>query len=249
MLREKLEEARAGHGGVFLLAGEPGIGKTRTLREFVESVRELGLPVFSGGCIESDGGPPYGPWTQALEVYEGGPTGAAIEPALVSALSIVAQLVPALRDRIPEGFRPAPLNAQEEGARLRQAVHLVLSTLAGQRGGLVLVLEDLHWADSDSLELLSFVARGVVRSNILILATYRDTDLGLGPSRQLVKVLSELRRLPECDSTTLLGLNRAEVAELLRGSVAQELSGSVVDAIHAESDGNPSTPASCAGTS
>jgi hypothetical protein len=208
LLSEKLEEARAGHGGVFLLAGEPGIGKTRTVREFVESAQEFGLPVFSGGCVEAEAGPPYGPWAQALETYAGSPTSAPIEPALLSAQSIARQLIPALWDRIPEELRPAPLNAQEERSRLRQAVHLLLSTLAHQQGGLVLVLEDLHWADSDSLELLSFVARGVVGSRILLVATYRDTEPASGSSSHLGKVLDELRRLPECDSTTLLGLRR-----------------------------------------
>jgi DNA-binding CsgD family transcriptional regulator len=238
MLGDKLEEACAGHGGVVLLMGEPGIGKTRTVREFVGSVRKRGLPVFWGGCIESEAGPPYGPWAGALKAYTDSQTGAAHEPAVLSAQSIVGQLVPELRDRIPDVFRPAPLSAQEERARLQQAVHVLLTTVAHERG-LILVLEDVHWADSDSLELLSSLARGVVDSRILIVVTYRDTDLALGASPHLVKVLGELHRLPECDSTRLLGLSRPEVGQLLRGAVEGELPNGLVDVIHADSDGNP----------
>ncbi|MFN2130808.1 MAG: ATP-binding protein, partial [Anaerolineae bacterium] len=177
-LREGFDEACAGRGSLILLAGEAGIGKTHLAREFAGHARQRGALVLWGRCFEGEWQPPYGPWATALDEIVRIADADLLRQELGPAAPTLAQLVPGIRALLP-GIADAPSLSPDEGRyRVYDAAVRFLSRVA-QRTPLVLVLDDLHWADSDSLQLLRYAARSVGRSRILILGTYRDPELGV----------------------------------------------------------------------
>jgi len=169
--------ASRGHGSLVLVAGEAGIGKTRLADQALRA-RDDGRLVLWGSCSEGDGAPPFWPWTEAMR-------------PLIGAMAMPPEIVALLPGLAPEGaVRPA------EGAdeiRFR-AFNLVADLLddVGRRRPVAVVLDDLHWADPSSLELLRTVARRSGTSHYVVVGTYRDTDVEL--EHPLHPLLSELAR-------------------------------------------------------
>ena len=166
-----------GEGRLLLVSGDPGIGKTRTVEQLATYAGVRGARVLWGRCHETEGAPPYWPWSEAIRAYvrEADPVG--LRWQLGSRAADVAQIVPELRERLGDlGEAPA---IDTEQARFR-----IFDSLAGFLGGvsqsrpLMLVLDDLHWADEPSLLLLRFVARRLADTGLLIVGTYRDVELG-----------------------------------------------------------------------
>ncbi len=226
------EQARSGTGGVVLLAGEPGIGKTRTAEEFVAAARVAGARVLSGWCHEGEGAPAYWPWVQVLrsfasELGERGAPRASFEE--------IARLVPELAGE--PLARRAALVADGPEARFRfyDGVAAFLRA-ASLREPLVVFLDDLHWADTSSLGLLAFVAREIRESRMLIVGTYRPEDAS---RPALSQALAELARRPEHERIALEGLCREEVAQLVARSGRVDPEPALVDAICERTDGNP----------
>ena len=155
MLRECLAEALAGRGGLVLIGGEAGIGKTALAEATGREAAERGALVLIGRCYDGTETPPYGPWTELLE-----------------------QLPPA-PDLPPPPAIAAPggaMGGAGSQAALFAQVRDFLAALAGRRP-LALLLDDLHWADPASLDLLRFLARQVGGLPVLLLVTYRDDEL------------------------------------------------------------------------
>jgi eukaryotic-like serine/threonine-protein kinase len=246
-LRASLGRAIAGSGGVALLVGEAGIGKTWIAREFVREAQQDGAIVLWGRCFEGEWQPPYGPWVEALAELVGGLGRVGrvdgIEPEhlrreLGAGAAPLGQLVPELHTALPDLPPPVPLRPDEMRLRLYEAVTRVLRT-APRNQPIVLVLDDLHWADRDTLQLLWYVARSGHRSRLLIVGVYRDPDPDFGPTHPLHDTLAILRHEASYEHIAVSGLDYPEAAAYLAQAAGQGLPRSLVQAIYAETDGNP----------
>ena len=231
-----LEGAFAGRGGLILLAGEPGIGKSRLADALAEQAWARGAGVLVGRCWEAGGAPAYWPWIQALRILIGDTEPEALRAQLGTGAADLAQLIPELRERLPKLPEPPPLEGEGARFRLFEAVGSFLTSAAGARP-LVVVLDDLHAADEPSLLLLRYVARGLHDSRLLVVGAYRDVDPTLRDP--LTTALAELVREAHTTQIGLRGLSAANVAEYVELSTAIEPASGLVDAIHAGTEGNP----------
>jgi DNA-binding SARP family transcriptional activator len=231
-----LDDALRGRGGLYLLAGEPGIGKSRLAEELAARARARGARVLVGRCWEAGGAPAYWPWVQSLRglVRDRDPERLRVE--LGPGASEVAQLVPELREILPD--LPEPRWLESEGARIRLFDAVSAFLLAASRAQpLVLVLDDLHAADEPSLLLLQFVARELADSRLLVLGAFRDVDPTI--VGQLAATLAELAREPTVHRLTVNGLDEASVGRYIEVTAGDAPDSELVDAIYAETDGNP----------
>ncbi|MFZ0889524.1 MAG: AAA family ATPase, partial [Candidatus Binataceae bacterium] len=235
-LLKKLDETRGGRGAMVMLVGEPGIGKSRTCEQFAESVRRRDALVLSGRCYEGEWAPPFGPFAEAIAEYARITEPETIRRELGFGGPPLARLVPALRERLPDLGEPASLAPEEERFRLLDGVSQLLIAVS-TRAPLVLVLDDLHWADRGTIAMLRHVARFIARHRILLLGAYRDVELDR--QHPLADALGALRRETEYERIVLKGLDTGEVGELLKTVVDQEVPEALVKAISAETDGNP----------
>ena len=230
-----LDDAMAGRGRIVLLAGEPGIGKSRLTDELIGEARARGARTLVGRCWEAGGAPAYWPWVQSLRSHVRETEGATLRSQLGAGAADLAQLLPELRELAPP---PDPQAAESDGARFRlfEAVSAFLRR-AAEAGPLVLVLDDLHAADEPSLLLLRFLAREIADSPLLVLCAYRDVDPAL--QDPLTSALAQLVREPCTDQVTLTGLDEPAVTQFIELTTGSEPTTSLVRAIHGETDGNP----------
>src|SRR3712207_2226802 len=198
----------AGDGRLVMLVGEPGIGKTRLAQELAAEAERQGCLVLWGRCWESEGAPAFWPWIQIIGGYARTQEPAALQRALGPAAADIAQLVPEVRALLPD--LPAPAPTEPEAARFR-LFGGITAFLTGQAldQPLVLILDDLHWADKPSLLLLQFLARELGDSRMLVVGTYRDTDLDR--QHPLAEALTSLRREPVFERLPLAGLGEEDV--------------------------------------
>ncbi len=235
-LDRRLEEARGGRGGVAMLVGEPGIGKTRTLEEFAEAARGQEAVVLWGRCYEGEAARPYGPFAEAIAEYVRSAELETLRADLGLGAAPLARLVPLLRERLPDLPEPAPLQPDEERTRLIDAVTQFLLAVA-ERTPTVLVLDDLHWADAGTVALLRHVARFAARGQLLVIGAYRDVEVGR--EHPLADVLGVLPRETTYDQLALAGLEPAEVQELLGSLADHDVPAEFVAAVARETSGNP----------
>ena len=187
-LREAVDSALSGRGSLQLLVGEPGIGKTRASEELATYARVSGARVYWGRCREDEGAPAYWPWVQAVRAYARDADPVALAWQLGAGAPEVAQLVPEVAEKLD--VEPASgLDSEEARFRLFDSVTSLLLAAARDRP-IVIVLDDLHWADEPSLLLLRFAARELASSGLLILGTYRDVELGR--HHPLARMLGEM---------------------------------------------------------
>ncbi|PKB63658.1 MAG: hypothetical protein BZY80_06220 [SAR202 cluster bacterium Io17-Chloro-G2] len=235
-LKACLEDALSGRGRLATLVGEPGIGKTRTAQELATYAGLRGARVLWGRSYEEQGVPPYWPWVQAIRSYvrESDPEQLSSEMGAGSA--DIAEVVSDVRDRLP-GLPPAPkLEPEQARFRLFDSITAFLKT-ASQRQPLVLVLDDLHWADQPSLMLLQFVARELGGARLLIIGTYRDMEL----SRQhpLAEALGELTRERLFQRVLLRGLAQEDVGRFIEMAAGVTPPSALVTSVHTQTEGNP----------
>lgn len=231
-----LEAALLGRGSVFLVGGEPGIGKSRLVDELSNRARALETDVFWGRCWEAGGAPAYWPWVQALRAYLHARAGDGDRVDIPAPAPEVVHLLPELRDLLPE--LPARDAPDSESARFRLFdATTSFVRRAAEKQPLVLVLEDLHAADTPSLLLLQFMAGEIASSRLLVIGTYRDIELGHG--HPLASVLVELGREPATQTLLLRGFGETDVATLIESIAGVSPSRRVTAAIHAGTGGNP----------
>jgi tetratricopeptide (TPR) repeat protein len=231
-----LEEALGGEGRLFLLSGEPGIGKSRLADELVIRARERGARVLWGRCWEAGGAPAYWPWVQALRAYVREGRSDDIRAQLGAGAPDIAQMLPDVRELFPDLADPPSLDPESARFRLFDAVTYFL-TAAAREQPLVLLIDDLHAADEPSLLLLQFVARELTNASILIIGTYRDLDASWQPS--FVSSLAELTRAGATRRLDLRGLSENDVQRVIEGVTGISPPAPLVAAIHERTEGNP----------
>ncbi len=212
VLRDHLDAIRAGSGRVVLVEGEPGVGKTRLAEAVATDATAWGFLALWGRCVEGGGAPPLWPWAQVLRA-----AGDDREPAAL----------------VPDHARRDPQVAR---GQLNGRVTDLLRECARARP-LLLVLDDLQWADEASLSLLEFLAAQLADARILVIGTYREVDLPHSP--RLTGTLGVLARLPGADRVALRGLTVGEVAGLIRAHTGTEPAHGVATVVHRRTEGNP----------
>ena len=231
-----LDDAIAGHGRLFLLVGEPGIGKSRLAEELTAVARARGARMLVGRCWEAGGAPAYWPWVQALRAYVREADPDALRAVMGAGAPYIAQIIPELRVHFPD--LPEPPGLDSEGARFRlfDAVSEFVRN-ASQSRPIALVLDDLHAADMPSLLLLQFLARELGSMRILVLGAYRDVDPI--PGEPLTEMLANVVSEPVTRRLRLRGLSERAVAEYIERTASDIASPSLVGALHEETEGNP----------
>ncbi|MFD8806399.1 AAA family ATPase [Streptomyces sp. NPDC059597] len=229
-LRDALARAAQGEPQALLLGGEAGVGKTRLTEEFGALAAARGAVVARGGCVEIGAdGLPFAPFSGALRTLR-----AALPDPFADAANgqeaELARLLPEL------GESTAAHRPDEQGtARLFELTARLLERASAERT-VVLVLEDLHWADTATRHLLAYLFRTLRTGRVLLLATYRSDDIHRRhPMRPL---LAELDRLRTVRRLELARLTREEVGRQIAGILAAEPDPRQVDAIFERSDGN-----------
>lgn len=236
-LQGALENALSNRGRLVMLAGEPGIGKTRTAHELATHAAGLGVQVLWGRCYETPGAPPFWPWVQIIRSYSRGGDAEDLRAQMGDGAADIAEIVPDVREQLP-GILPASPLADPEQARFRffDSVTTFLQR-AARRQPLLIILDNLHWADRPSLLLLEFLTREIGESRILMLGTYRDSEV----SRQhpLFETLGELSRDRLQYRIALRGLKREEVGQFLALAVGEPPIEDLVESVHQRTEGNP----------
>ncbi|MDX6273783.1 MAG: hypothetical protein QOJ92_993 [Frankiales bacterium] len=221
-----------------MIAGEPGIGKTRLATAFAEKVHADGAIVMYGRCDEETV-VPYQPIVEAVGEYARTLTDSELAALVRTAGPELGRFLPGVGERLAS---PASLRAQEpetERFHLFEAVARLLAAIGGTRP-VVVVLDDLHWADKPSLLLLRHLLRSGHGGTLALVGTYRETDLDR--RHPLSEALAELRRTDAYQRILLRGLSLDEVTALLAGVAEHEVSGrglELAGALHRETEGNP----------
>lgn len=237
-LTAMLAEAARGHGAVALVAGEPGIGKTRLVEELVAQAAEQGARPLWGRCYEGEGVPAFWPWLQILRGELRELARGAAPAALPASAADLLPLLPELATLLPAGTPPAEPDPDPASARFRLfAAAGELLTAAAGRGPLLLLLDDLHWADVPTLSLLQFLAAELAGVPLLVVGTYRDVEVGR--DHPFAPVLTRLRRTRGFRQLALDGLSPEAVAELLAALGAAGASADYAQALCRHTDGNP----------
>jgi DNA-binding SARP family transcriptional activator len=219
---------------VVLLAGEPGIGKTRLAAETSRRAHDSGAIVLGGRSAEETLAP-YEPFLQALQHYV---ASAPIERLRVQARehgAEVSRLVPELRRRAPDLPLPAEGDPATERYRLFEAIAGLLAELSAG-APVLLVLDDLHLADKPTLLLLVHLARAPATARVRILGTYRSTEAAAGAFAEALGQLRAERLVTELELT---GLSEPETAALVEVLTSERGTPAFVQALHAETEGNP----------
>jgi len=235
-LRRGLDDALSGRGRLLLLVGEPGIGKTRTASELCTYARLRGAQALIGRCYEGEGAPAYWPWVQAIRSYVEGCDAVELQSEMGPGAADIAQVVSAVHVKLPGLTAPPPIEPDQARFRLFDSITTFLKN-ASRRQPLVLLLDDLHWADKASLLLLQFLARDLAGARLLVLGTYRDVELGR--QHPLAQTLAELARAQTGTRVLLRGLGEPEVAHYIEMTAGSTPSDALVAAVFRETEGNP----------
>ncbi len=219
------------------LVGEPGIGKTRTAQGLGTYASMRGGQVLWGRCYEGGGAPPYWPWVQAIRSYVTERDAATVRQAMGSTASVISEIVPDVKERLPDVQPPQQLgDAESARFRLFDSIATFLKTASATQP-MVLMLVDLHWSDRPSLMLLEFVARELGNSHLMIVGNYRDVDLNR--RHPLSITLGELTRERLYDRVVLRGLQKHDVRRFIEVAAGIEPSDALVDVVHTQTEGNP----------
>lgn len=228
------DSARRGQGQIVMIAGEAGVGKTRLVEEVAAQVRDAA--VFFGHCSEMEGSPPYQPFVEIARNWLASVSLADLHEQLGDTAPVMATLVPEIHHLIPDLLPLAPLRPDQEQLRLMHSFTRFVGRASAARPWL-LILEDLHWADQASLQLLHHLARHAITMSLLIVGTYRDVELE--PRHPLHGLLQSLSRSPAYRYVSLDRLDQDAVRLLLEQIWQPDVPEAWVTAIYQHTGGNP----------
>jgi len=239
-LKEALEGALSGRGALAMLAGEPGIGKTRLAEEFGVYAGLRGAQLLTGRCYEVGASLPYRPFYEAFRQYARSRPDEELRSQLGPGAPEIATLVSEIRARFPDIEEAPKLDPDAERLRLFESVAEFLHNASLARP-IVLHLDDLHWADKPSLLLLQHLAERTTGDRLLILGAYRDVELDR--THPLSSALGALRRLPNHRRVLLRGLSQESVVDLLTiidpSEAGADRRRTLAAALYKETEGNP----------
>jgi len=233
-LDQMLEAARQGRGGLVLLGGEPGVGKTRLASEILEDGRARGMLALAGHAYEEE----TAPWMTSREILQEMvrllPAGD-LRRMLGDNASELSRLLPELRRLFADIPEPEELPPQQQRRHLFNGVVEFLGR-ASATTPMVMLLDDLHWADESSLLLLEHIAARLAEMRILMVGTYRDAEADMGAA--FTKTLAALVRQRQAERLQVKQLDEAAVAALVRALAGSEPPLPLAKAIHRETEGN-----------
>lgn len=231
LLFDRLDRAIAGEGRVVLLGGDAGVGKSRLVRDLKQEATIRQVRVIEGRCSSTESSVPYAPFMDALRFRISRGESEAVAQVLGPLRAILAPLFPQLEGR--------PSSSEQAGEKDRERpfelIFRVLERLASDP--MLLVLEDVHWADQTSLELLLHLAHRATSVRLLLVATYRSDELHA--AHPLRKLLGAMARDRVGEEMRLLPLTPQQTAEMLRGMLRAEPDAAFTAAIWKRSEGNP----------
>ncbi len=240
-LNRAVDEALGGHGSLVMLAGEPGIGKTRLAQRAGEYGGLRGAQMLLGQCHETQGGVPYLPFIEAIRQHVQVRADEDLRDQLGSVGPAVARVVSEVTTRLE--IEPAPAGDPESD---RQKIFDGIATFlvnVSKADPVILVLDDLHWADRPTLMLLQHLARRLAGSRVLVIGTYRDMELDR--RHPLSEALGSLRRDPGFERILMRGLTAEDVFALFQAQAQgarigdAEQAAQLAAAVHRETEGNP----------
>jgi class 3 adenylate cyclase len=242
-LHAAVDAALSGNGSLVMVVGEPGIGKTAVCEQLATYVALRGGKTLVGHCYEEGSlSLPYLAFVEAMRSYVLARDPDGLKDDLGSGASDVARIVSEIRDRVDVEIRPAG-DPEDDRWRLLQAVTGFLRSASSVQP-LLLVLEDLHWADRGTLDLLIHLARNLHtddatgrRARLLIVGTYRDVEVDR--AHPLSGALAELRRNQSFLRIPLRGLTVDEVHRMYQAIRGQEIAWAQAEAVHRQTEGNP----------
>jgi predicted ATPase/DNA-binding winged helix-turn-helix (wHTH) protein len=232
-LHGALTKALAGTVRARLLAGEPGMGKSRLCQEISARARESGARVWVGRCYEADRGDPLWPWMQILRQ--------AVDRAAIEALSVLPpSQIAELTAFVPELGSGRTPGAADGGAPIRMSLFEAITAFlraASQHVPVVLVLDDLHWSDAASLQLFGYLLDNIGAARLLLLATFRDAELE--PGHAHAAELDRLERSASCKRIAVGALGVDDVTRYLHEMTGQEPSPELCVRLYELTGGNP----------
>lgn len=241
LLEQTLAEALKGHARLVTLAGDPGIGKTRTALELTTLAQQQGAQVLWGWCYEDEGAPPYWPWVQSIRSFVQQKSVSQLAEEMGPGAANIAEIVPEIHSKLAGLKTPPTLEAEQARFRLFDSITTFLKNAASSQP-LVLVLDDLQWADRSSLRLLQFLAMELSQPqsvHLLVVGCYRDVEL---PRQQhLLETLARISRTAGngFQRVTLGGLDREDTARFIEASAGFKPVEELVDALFSQTEGNP----------
>ena len=236
-LRQLIAQVKGGTGALVMIGGEPGVGKTRLAEELAARCAREEFQIFVGQCHEMAGAQPYIPVVEAYEQALSRATSPqAFRQFLADEAPEIARLVPKLRQLCPDIPPPLDLPPEQERRYLFNSVWEVLARAARVQP-VLLVLDDLHWADEPTMLLVEHLAERVGGAPVLMIGLYRDSELDAG--RPLSRTFEELTRRRLARRMPLRRLAHDGVAQLLQGLAGQEAPPQLVDVLYSATEGNP----------
>ncbi|HKC82983.1 MAG TPA: AAA family ATPase, partial [bacterium] len=234
-VRMALERAAGGNGSFVFLAGAPGVGATRLATEVAREAAAKGWLVLSGRCMEY-AGEPYGPIREALSGAVAMTTARALQEAAGHHGPLLATLVPSLRQKVRGIAATHEMPADRIREQLFKSIYEFLSEIQGNKP-LLILLDDLHWADEATVLLLRDLAQRINGSRMVMLGTYWDTELDSG--RPFGNALSRLLKRRRASRITVGRLSDHEVERVVAGQTEAQLTPVQMIGIKAATEGNP----------
>jgi DNA-binding winged helix-turn-helix (wHTH) protein/tetratricopeptide (TPR) repeat protein len=236
-MQDVWQRATSGRHQLLLVGGEPGIGKTRLSQEFGRRRGAEGSTVLMGGSDEENL-MPYQPFVESLSWYfrHCPQTDLRAQLAAIGGGAELGAFIPELRNRVSDLANPPAMDPGGQRYRLFEAVAALLA-VASRMQPMLLLLDDLHWADKPTLLLLRHVMRSAHPAAFVIIATYRESELGR--THPLAETLSALRREPGVTRLVLRGLEIAPVRALVDSIVGPHAPTQLPQIVMGSTDGNP----------